>query len=68
MSQSNGAFVSFPCANNVTHPVFPRTVRDLYLMTGTQMTTLLNAHGINEVPHELEARRARVEQLITTAL
>jgi hypothetical protein len=32
------------------------------------MTALLNAHGINEVPNELEARRARVETLITTAL
>ena len=64
----DAAFVAFPFANNVIHPGFPRTVRDLDHMTGPQMTALLNANGINEIPNELEARRARVETLITTAL
>ena len=64
----DAAFVAFPFANNVIHPGFPRTVRELDHMTGPQMTALLNANGINEIPNELEARRARVETLITTAL
>jgi septal ring factor EnvC (AmiA/AmiB activator) len=68
MTQRDGAFVAFPFANNVIHPGFPRTVRDLDNITGPQMTALLNANGINEIPNELEARRARVERLITTAL
>ncbi len=65
---ADAAFVVFPFANNVIYPGFPRTVRDLQNMTGPQMTAMLNANGINEIPNELEARRARVERLITTAL
>jgi hypothetical protein len=68
MTQLEGAFVAFPFANNVIHPEFPRTVRDLENMTGPQMTALLNANGINEIPNERGARRARVQALITTAL
>lgn len=65
---THAAFVPFPFANNVMHPGFPPTVRDLERMTGPQMTALLNANGIYEIPNELEARRVRVETLITTAL
>jgi ABC-type transporter Mla subunit MlaD len=64
----NGALVPFAFANNLVHPGFPRTSRDLLVMTGPDMTALLNANGIMEIPHDLEARRARVERLITTAL
>jgi TolA-binding protein len=68
MHLSDGALVPFPFANNLVHPGFPRTYRDLLVMTGPDMTALLNANGIMEIPHDLEARRARVERLITTAL
>jgi hypothetical protein len=68
MTQLEGAFVAFPFANNVIHPGFPPTVRDLVHMTDPQMTALLNAHGVYEIPDDIEARRARVEKLITTAL
>jgi hypothetical protein len=63
---TNAVFYRFPNVHNVVPDVFPRTNADLMAMTGQQMTALLHAYGIENVPHNMNPRRERVKNFIIT--
>ena len=65
---AEGSLLSFPNANNITPDIFPHTTAQFLNMTGPQLQALLQAYNVQNIPHALEARRARARQLITTGL
>ncbi len=65
---AEGSLLSFPNANNIHPDIFPQTTAQFLSMTGPQLQALLLAYDVQNIPHALDARRARARQLITTGL
>jgi hypothetical protein len=65
---NRGSFVPFQTANNEIPAGFPRTTAELMTLTGPQLTALLQAYNIDNIPHSLADRRERLTVLLTTGI
>ncbi len=63
---TDAVLLPFANQNQFIPEIFPRSSEQLMALTGPQMTELLNAYNIYEVPHLLRDRMKRVKELINT--
>ena len=65
---NRGSFVPFRTPNNEIPAGLPRNTAELMTLTGPQLTALLQAYNINNIPHSVVDRRERLTVLLTTGL